>query len=114
MNYSIITTKDFESNFKRLFKKYRSLVRDYEILIDNLLQNPSLGDLICSNVRKVRMTIASKNRGKSGGARVITCNVLVNVLKTDIYLLTIYVKGEKDSISEKEIELLKLRNGLPI
>ena len=112
MNYAIITTKDFESNFRRLSKKYHSLDRDYETLIENLLENPTMGDTLSGNVRKVRMAIASKNKGKSGGARVITCNVLINIANTDIYLLTIYDKGEQDSISEKEIEILKRRNGL--
>jgi len=38
--------------------------------------------------------------------------VLVDVTDTDIYLLTIYDKGEQDSISRKEIEHLKKSNGL--
>ena len=112
MNYAIVTTKDFETGFKRLSKKYRSLDRDYEILTKNLLANPTMGDKLSDNVRKVRMAIASKGRGKSGGARVITCTVLVDVVNTDIYMLTIYDKSEQDSISEKEIRNLKERNGL--
>jgi len=112
MNYQIVTTKDFESNFKRLSKKYYSLVDDYETLIEELLANPEIGDDLGNNTRKVRMAIASKNRGKSGGARVITCTVLLNVDDTDIYLLTIYDKGEQQSISKKEIKYLKGKNGL--
>ncbi|MCL2651324.1 MAG: type II toxin-antitoxin system RelE/ParE family toxin [Candidatus Azobacteroides sp.] len=112
MNYQIVTTKDFESNFKRLSKKYHSLVDDYEILIEELLANPQIGDDLGDNTRKVRMAIASKNRGKSGGARVITCTVLLNVNDTDIYLLTIYDKGEQQNISKKEIQYLKDKNGL--
>ena len=107
MNFQIVTTADFESNFKRLLKKYRSLDSDYEILINELLANPSMGDDLGGNIRKVRMAIASKNKGKRGGARVITCNVLIDVINTDIYLLTIYDKGEQDSISKREIDQLK-------
>jgi hypothetical protein len=58
------------------------------------------------------MAVASKNKGKSGGARVITCHVLVGIVNTDIYLLTIYDKGEQKSISKKEIQTLKEINGL--
>ena len=112
MNCQILTTKDFESNFKRLLKKYHSLDDDYEILIKELLVNPEIGEDLGGNTRKVRMAIASKNKGKSGGARVITCTVLVNVDDTDIYLLTIYDKGEQESISKKEIKYLKEKNGL--
>jgi hypothetical protein len=58
------------------------------------------------------MAIASKNKGKSGGARVITCTVLVDVENSEIYLLTIYDKSEQDSISKNEINHLKEINGL--
>jgi len=66
MNYQIVTTKDFESNFKRLSKKYHSLVDDYETLIEELLANPETGDDLGDNTRKVRMVITSKNKGKNG------------------------------------------------
>ena len=112
MNCRILTTQDFESNFKRLSKKYRSLDDDYEILIKDLLKNPEMGSDLGNNTRKVRMAIASKQRGKSGGARVITCNVLIDVVNMDIYLLTIYDKGEQENISSKEIKYLKKINGL--
>ena len=112
MNYQIVTTKDFESNFKRLSKKYHSLVNDYEALIEELLVNPEMGDDLGNNTRKVRMAIASKNKGKSGGARIITCTVMLNFDDKDIYLLTIYDKGEQQSVSQKEIKYLKGKNGL--
>ena len=112
MNYAIVTTKDFESNFKRLSKKYHSLDTDYEILINNLLENPEMGKKLGGNARKLRMAIASKNKGKRGGARVITCNVLISIEDTDIYLLAIYDKGEQKNISTKEVEILKHRSGL--
>jgi len=112
MNYSIETTDYFESGFKRLSKKYRSLEDDYELLLDALLANPTMGDDLGNNTRKVRMAIASKNKGKSGGARVITCNILLDIKNTKIYLLAIYDKGEQQSISKQEIAQLKAINGL--
>ena len=72
MKYEIVTTDDFEKHFKKLAKKYRSLDGGYEILINDLLKNPTKGDDLGGNFRKVRMAIASKNKGKSAGARVIT------------------------------------------
>jgi len=112
MNYKIATTEYFEDNFKRLSKKYRSLVDDLDEFKKELLKNPTDGDDLGGSVRKVRMAIASKNKGKRGGARVITCNVLVDVTNTKIYLLAIYDKGEQKSISKKAIEQLKRINGL--
>jgi len=77
-----------------------------------LLENPTMGNDLGNNIRKVRMTIASKSKGKRGGARVITCNVLIDTTSTEIYLLSIYDKGEQNSISKNEIEYLKKINGL--
>ena len=112
MNYEIVMTNSFKRDFKLLFKKYRSLDNDLELLKKEMLKYPEIGIDLGNNTRKIRMAIASKGRGKSGGARVITCNIVVSVSDTDIYLLTIYDKGERDSISAKEIEKMKWENGL--
>ena len=114
MNYKIATTEYFESNFKRLSKKYHSLIDDLEKFKKELLKNPTAGDDLGENIRKVRMAIASKNKGKSGGARVITCNVLVDMINTKIYLLAIYDKGEQENISKKEIKHLKAINKITL
>ena len=112
MNYEIVTTDDFDREVKFLAKKYHSFLDDLENFKKELLKNPEMGDKLSDNTRKVRMAIVSKNKGKRGGARIITCNVLVNIENTDIYLLTIYDKDKRDNISSKEIELLRSRNGL--
>jgi len=112
MIYTIIQTVNFERNFKQLSKKYYSLDDDYEKLINDLLKNPLMGDDLGDNTRKVRMAISSKNKGKSGGARVITCNVMVDVENSEIYLLTIYDKDKQDTISKTEIQKLKENSGL--
>ena len=52
---------------------------------------------------KIRLSIASKNKGKSGGARVITC---VYVADNEIYLLSIYDKSERSSLNDQEIKAL--------
>jgi hypothetical protein len=52
------------------------------------------------------MAISSKGRGKSGGNSVITC---VKIIAGYVFLLSIYDKGEKESISDKELDdLLRL------
>jgi len=55
------------------------------------------------------MHIKSKNTGKSGGARVITC---VKIVAEKIYLLTIYDKSEQSTITDKERDELLKENGL--
>jgi mRNA-degrading endonuclease RelE of RelBE toxin-antitoxin system len=100
MLYNVITTHHFEREIKRLVKKYVSLRSEYEKLIDELEENPEIGVPLGNNLYKIRIAIASKKKKKSGGARVIT------YLKTEeekIYLLSIYDKGEKDTISDSDI-----------
>lgn len=46
------------------------------------------------------MSIESKNKGKSGGARVITC---VKIIDEVAYLLAIYDKSEYSTLKDKEI-----------
>jgi len=91
---------------RRISKKYHSLKDDLEKLITSLEEEPVQGESLGKDCFKVRMAIASKRKGKSGGARVITC---VKVVDRNVYLLTVYDKSEKSSISDKELkELLKL------
>ena len=51
----------------------------------------------------MRMAIRSKGKGRSGGARVITC---VKVVKSAVILLTVCDKSETDTISDKELARL--------
>ncbi len=108
MNYKIKTLPRFEKELKRLVKKYPSLKKEYILLIKTLQENPELGKAIGNNCYKVRIAIASKGRGKSGGARVIT---YLQVADTTVFLLSIYDKSEQENIPDKELaELLKWIN----
>lgn len=78
MNYEIIASRLFAKELKRLGKKYKSLKNDYGLLLDRLERNPFEGIDLGHGLRKVRMAISAKNKGKSHGARVITFNVLID------------------------------------
>ena len=78
---SISYTQEFRKQAKRLAKKYRSLADDLQAFVDELFQNPNMGKDLGSGVRKIRMAVKSKGKGKSGGMRVITFNVIVRTLK---------------------------------
>lgn len=103
MNYKVIAVPEFRKQFKRLSKKYHSLKTELAVLIEILEKNPMIGIELVDNVYKIRLAIASKGKGKSGGARIIT---YVKVNESIILLLSIYNKGEQDNITDKE--LLKL------
>lgn len=105
MNVTIHLHDEFKRQFRQLKKKYRSLTDDLENFQQSLKENPFQGDDLGGGVRKIRMAIASKGKGKSGGARVLTLNVLVSD-DADITLLTIYDKNEIDNISDDYIRWL--------
>lgn len=105
MSYNVKTIDVFERQAKRLIKKYSSLKLELLDLVNELKQNPKQGISIGRNCYKIRISISSKGKGKSGGGRIITNFILS---ENNVYLLSIYDKSEKGNLTEKEFtELLK-------
>ena len=102
MSFEIRTIDPFERELKKLSKKYPSVKNDILDLAEELIENPLMGVPLGKDCYKIRMAIASKNKGKSDGARIISYYHLENA----VILLSIYNKGEKDSISNQEIQNL--------
>lgn len=105
MSYKVKTIDVFEKQAKRLIKKYVSLKTELLQLVQELKENPEQGTAIGKSCFKIRIAIASKGKGKNGGARIIA-----NIVITDatVYLLSIYDKSEKENLTDKELdELLK-------
>lgn len=108
MSYEIVAIPNFRKELKKLAKKYPSLKEEFAVLLDSLEVNPLQGVSLGNNCYKIRMAIASKGKGKSGGSRVIT---FVKISRTTVYLLSIYDKSEKENISDSELkELLNFLN----
>ena len=109
MSFEIRTIENFDRQAKRLAKHYASFRDDYKALLDELQKNPMAGTDLGSGIKKVRMAIASKGKGKSGGARVITytADVIVHSCEGELFLLSIYDKSEQSTISDKDIKRLK-------
>jgi len=93
----------YTHEFKRLSRKYSSLTDDVKALISELSDNPSAGKSLGGNIFKVRLAIKSKGKGKSAGARVITYLFLS---EAKLYLLLIYDKSEKATVTSKEVRAL--------
>lgn len=85
---------------------------DFSRLLDQLRLNPVMGIDLGRGLRKIRMTITSKGKGKSSGARVITLVTIHEANSTEVMLLAIYDKSERDNITDKELSELLKRNGL--
>lgn len=105
MNVEIHVLDEFKRQFRRLSKKYRSLADDLEAFQKSLIENPFQGSDLGGGVRKVRMAISSKRKGKSGGARVLTLNLLVSG-DVEVTLLTIYDKEEVANVSDNYVRWL--------
>lgn len=105
MSFNVKTISVFDRQAKRMVKKFPSLKKEIQELIKELKEEPEKGTSIGNNCYKIRLGIASKGKGKSGGARVI-----IHVVFKDgiVYLLSIYDKSELENLSDNEIlELIK-------
>jgi len=82
---------------------------DFKQFLENLPETKSVN--MGGSIFKYRLPVKSKNKGRSGGFRIISFEILVNKNEKDITLITLYDKSEQDSISKAEIlEILKSEN----
>ena len=97
------------SIFSRMIYKYIT-DDEYSNLQNMLFMNPSTGKMIrgTGGLRKLRW--AKQGRGKSGGIRII---YYWNKNESEIWLLTVYGKNERDSISSHILNKIAevLKNG---
>jgi len=109
MEFRVIPLDSFKSNFKTLGKKYKNIKNDLKKLTSKLEDNPKTGVYLQHNCYKLRVANSSVPTGKSGGFRTIYYFLDET---SNIYLIAIYSKTQKENISENELlELLKI-NGL--
>lgn len=98
MNFKVIPTPTFAKSLKALAKRYRSMKADMDAFWKSLEEDPFQGTELTPGVRKIRMAITSKGGGKSGGARVITYNVLTAEQDGKVYLMEIYDKSDAQTV----------------
>jgi len=110
MSVRIESTASFDREARHLQKRYPSFLTDLKSFIQTLTLTPTLGTDLGQGLRKVRMSIKAKGKGKRGGARVIT--YLFSETTSTLKLLYIYDKSERESISKKELENLLKQNDL--
>jgi len=105
MNIKLIPTPEFSRSVKKLFKKYKQIFKDLEILENELLNDQKAGISLGNNCYKLRLSNSSIPIGKRGGFRVI---YYYRIQNSNIYLLSIYSKTELENISDSRlIEILK-------
>ena len=107
MKYKFGYIPSFAKELKTLCKKYKSLKKDFEALKEEIETNPNIGVSLGDGLRKIRLNISSKNKGKSGGARVIIQELDIIIEEEDaksILFVCIYDKSEYDSV---DINIIK-------
>ena len=107
-DFIIRTAESFNRSAKKLYKKYPSPAKGLLSLKKDLLKDPTSGIPLGKDCYKIRMSITSKGKGKSGGARVVT---YVKIKDKLITLLDLYDKADKESITEKELARLIVKAG---
>lgn len=105
MDYNVQTIAVFEKQAKRQIKKYPSLRNELFTLIQLLKVKPCHGISLGKDCYKIPFSIASKGKGKSGGARFISHFIISD---ETVFLLSIFDKSEKENLTDKELrELLE-------
>ncbi|MCF0058511.1 type II toxin-antitoxin system RelE/ParE family toxin [Dyadobacter sp. CY356] len=107
--FEIYTTSNFDRELKKLSKKYPSIISDFKVLLKTFEDQPFQDSPLGRDCYKIRMAVSSKNRGKSGGSRIITC---VKIINNSITLLLIYDKSDQNNISDKVLVSLLEENNL--
>lgn len=102
MTRTFIETKNFTDKWQNLGLTDNNLKELQEIL----LENPKLGDTIShtGGLRKIRIPMENKGKGKRSGARVIYIDIEI---KETIYFVNVYSKDEKDDLSPDEKKAFK-------
>jgi len=72
-------------------------------LTNSLQEQPVQGDEVFKNCYKIRFAIKSKGKGKSAGGRLIS---YIQITNEKIYLLSVYDKSEKETVSDQYIKFL--------
>ena len=112
MKCRIVAIDDFNRDAKRLGKKYVSLKSELKELENQLLENPRTGMFIKENTYKIRLGVKSKGKGKSGGMRIITYVVEVEIEENEkeqdftVILVAIYDKSEMENLPDKQLRNL--------
>lgn len=104
--------KDNESNIYWSTNVYKEMARTrinwwwFKKFGKCTVKNPKDGDAIqgTGGLRKIRIPMENKGKGKRGGARVIYVDIEI---KEIIYFINVYTKNEKDDLSEDEKKAFK-------
>ena len=70
------------------------------------------GDELSPGIRKIRLAIVSKGKGKSGGARVITYTICASESEGRVYLVDVYDKSDFSTVSVSILKKIISEQGI--
>lgn len=109
LDFFVQESDSYKKSKKQLLKRFRNLDKDVKEFLLDVKTNDDLGISLGSSIYKARIANTDKNRGKSGGYRLIT---LLKVVDTKIYLLYIYDKSDLENITEDELDEFVIKSVL--
>jgi hypothetical protein len=92
------------SEFVKSAKKLGLSDGEREAIVNLIASDPDAGDEISGTGGMRKLRVASKDKGKSGGYRVITFFSGVDI---PVFLVTIYGKSQKENITDAEKHAMK-------
>jgi len=98
----VVATAYFRNNLRALAKRYRSIRKDVEPVLEQLAIGKVLGDQVPGvgyPVYKVRVPNRDSQRGKRGGYRLL----YYLQTETSVLLITIYSKSDQGDIAAATI-----------
>lgn len=98
--FCVLQTEAFDDSAKRLGLSEGEVHN----IVTQLSEDPTLGDLIPGTGGARKWRVPTKQRGKSGGYRVVSYFAGDDI---PVFLLDIFAKGEKINLSQKERNQLK-------
>lgn len=97
--YQFVVPQYFRKQIKKYAKKHRSFLGDVIFCLKNF--DPKNHTHLGEDVYKIRLMVSDMKKGKKNSFRLII--VLVHQ-KGTLIPLTLYYKGDQDSISKREIQ----------
>ena len=103
VDFAVSEADSYKKSKKELIKRFRHIDKDIKEFLLSVDTPNDLGVSLGNGFYKARIANTDKNRGKSGGYRLIA---LLKVVDAKIYLVYIYDKSDLQNITEEELDRL--------
>ena len=96
MSYRITVTPHFLNVLKALAPKCKTIKLNLAALGEELRTNPNLGRDLGHRMRKIRLSLPIRGKGRKPMSKVINYNVILMQVDKELKLITIYESNVMD------------------